>query len=95
MLNPFRFLFISLLFFALGVSACSQGSVRHLVADACMVNPGQTSRSEILELLGEPDTKRMLSSTTEEWVYYEEAKSAMQNAPLVGGVFDPNGYKRC
>ena len=92
MLNPFRFLFISLLLLALGAGGCSKGPVRHLVADACMVNPGQTSRSEILELMGEPDTKRMLDSTTEEWVYYEEATTALQNAPLVGGVFDPDGY---
>ncbi len=94
MLTPFRSLFIliTLLCLALCAGGCAKAPVRYLVADACMVNPGQTSRQEILKLMGEPDSKRMLSSTTEEWVYYEEKKSSLQSVPLVGDAFDPSGY---
>jgi hypothetical protein len=57
-----------------------------------MIKTNQTSRQDVLKLMGDPDSKRMLGPDTEEWVYYEEARATMQDAPLVGGVFDPDGY---
>jgi len=80
------------LFLAVAVGGCAKGPVRHLASDVCMVKPGQTTRQEVLELMGEPDSKRMVAASTEQWIYYEEDKSALQAAPLVGGTFDPNGY---
>ncbi len=93
MLNTFRPLFyISLFFLALSLAGCSGAPTRHLVSDVAMIKAGQTSREEVVKLMGEPDSKRMVSPETEEWVYYEEARATMQNTPLVGGVFDPDGY---
>ncbi|MBU0961929.1 MAG: hypothetical protein KKD01_13470 [Proteobacteria bacterium] len=90
-LRPLCFLIIAL-FLAVALGGCSQGSVRHLASDVCMIKAGQTSRQEVLELMGEPDSKRMVAPSTEQWVYYEEDKSSLQAAPVVGGTFDPNGY---
>jgi len=57
-----------------------------------MIKTGQTSRQDVVALMGDPDSKRMVSPETEEWVYYEEDRATLQDAPLVGGAFDSNGY---
>jgi len=93
MLNSFRpFVSLSILFLALSMAACSGTPTRHLVSDVCMIKAGQTSRQEVLTLMGDPDAKRMVAAQTEEWVYYEEDRGVLQDTPLVGGSFDPNGY---
>lgn len=80
------------LLLALVLAGCSGTPTRHLVSDVCMIKAGQTSRQEVLTLMGEPDSKRMVSPGVEEWVYYEEDRSMMQDTPLVGGAFDADGY---
>ena len=92
MLNTLRPLYITILFLSLLLAGCSGTPTRHLVSDVCMIKAGQTSREEVLKLMGDPDSKRMVSAQTEEWVYYEEARATLQNTPLVGGFFDPDGY---
>ncbi len=87
-----RSLFFLILACALFAGGCSRAPVRHLASDVCMVKAGQTSRQEILDLMGEPDSKRMVAADTEQWVYYEEDPSVLQAAPVLGGVFDPKGY---
>jgi hypothetical protein len=93
MFRTFRSLFsllvVGLLLLLVG---CSGTPTRHLVSDVCMIKSGQSSRQDVLTLMGEPDSKRMVSPDVEEWVYYEEDRSMMQDTPLVGGVFDANGY---
>ena len=81
-----------LLLLVFGLSGCSGTPTRHLVSDVAMIKAGDTNKEEVLRLMGDPDSKRKLNDTTEEWVYYEEDRSVMQDAPLVGGVFDANGY---
>ncbi len=88
-LRPLFFLIMAL---ALALGGCSSGPSRHLASDVCMIKSGQTSRQEVLELMGEPDSRRMVAAGTEQWVYYEEETSVLQAAPMVGGVFDPSGY---
>jgi len=95
MLTSFRplFLLTTLLFLTLLTGGCSHTPVRHLVSDACMVSVGHTTRKEVLKLMGDPDAKRMINPTTEEWVYYEEKRSTLQDTPFVGDMFDPSGYQ--
>lgn len=85
-------LFFTALLLALLLAGCSGTPTRHLVSDVCMIKSGQTSRQEVLQLMGDPDARRMVSTDTEEWVYYEESRAFMQDTPLVGGAFDPDGY---
>ncbi|MEN8198568.1 MAG: hypothetical protein ABFR63_00715 [Thermodesulfobacteriota bacterium] len=80
---------ILLLFFLVG---CSGTPTRHLVSDVCMIKAGQTSRQEVISLMGPPDSKRMIGPETEEWVYYEEDRSVLQDTPFVGDSFDADGY---
>lgn len=94
MLNSFRsVLLFVLLFSLLGLSGCSSTPTRHLVSDVAMISAGSTSRQEVLKLMGDPDSKRMLNADTEEWVYYEERAATIDGTPLFSEFFDPEGYE--
>ncbi len=89
-----RFAFLSaavVLFMAL--PGCYNHPVRHLASDVGLIKAGETTRQEVLALLGKPDSTRMVSADTEEWAYHEEDKSLLQKAPLVGEAFSAQGYK--
>ncbi|MDR3629686.1 MAG: hypothetical protein P4L42_05055 [Desulfocapsaceae bacterium] len=75
------------------LSGCTRYPVRHLASDASLIVIGKSSRNEVLTYLGEPDSERMVSADTAQWVYFEEDKSILQMAPLVGKTFSPSGYK--
>jgi hypothetical protein len=93
MLHSFRpLIFTNMLFLVLLLAGCSGTPTRHLVSDVAMIKAGESTREDVLTLMGDPDSKRMVSPEVEEWVYYEEARSTFQNTPFVGGVFDPDGY---
>ncbi len=94
MLNSFRLvlLLFILLFSIQSLSGCSSNPIRHLVSDVAMISAGSTSREDVLKLMGDPDSKRMLNADTEEWVYYEEQAATLEGTPLFDGVFDPDGY---
>ena len=74
------------------LTGCSSHHVRHLASDASLITIGKSTRNDVLTYLGEPDSQRMASADTEQWVYFEEDKSMLQKAPVVGKQFDPNGY---
>jgi hypothetical protein len=95
MLNYFRsfiLLFILLIFIS-GLGGCSSTPTRHLVSDVAMISVGNTSRQEVVKLMGDPDSKRMLDANTEEWAYYEELPATFEGTPLIGGLFDSDGYE--
>lgn len=75
------------------LSGCYNHPVRHLGSDVGLIKAGVTTRQEALSLLGDPDSTRTISTTTEEWTYHEEDKSLLQKAPVVGGAFSSKGYK--
>lgn len=77
----------------LAMSGCHNHPVRHLGSDVGLIKAGETTRQEALSLLGDPDSTRKVSATTEEWTYYEEDKSLLQKAPVVGGAFSAKGVK--
>ena len=94
MLNSFRLILLLfiLLFSIQSLSGCSSKPTRHLVSDVAMISAGNTSREEVLKLMGDPNSKRMLNADVEEWVYYEEKSATLEGTPLFDGVFDPEGY---
>jgi hypothetical protein len=75
------------------MSGCHNHPVRHLASDVGLIKAGETTRQEALSLLGDPDSTRKVSATTEEWMYQEEDKSLLQQAPVVGGAFSAKGVK--
>lgn len=81
---------VACLFLAL-LAGCSHHPVRNLASDISLVKTGETTRKEVLSLLGDPDSTRMVSDDTEEWAYYEEQRSMWQNTPVVGGAFSSKG----
>lgn len=94
MLNFYRVLLlhIVLLFIFAGLSGCSSTPTRHLVSDVAMIKAGTSTQKEVLKLMGDPDSRRMLDGKIEEWVYYEEKAATLDGTPLLGEVFDPDGY---
>lgn len=75
------------------LSGCYNHPVRHLASDVALIKAGETTRQEALALLGEPNSMRQISATTEEWTYFEEDKSLLQKTPVVGGAFSAKGSK--
>ncbi|MCI5160162.1 MAG: hypothetical protein D3906_17420 [Candidatus Electrothrix sp. AUS1_2] len=87
-----RFIFSALaaLFFLIG---CSSKPVRHLAPDAALVEPGKSTRQDVLRYLGQPDRRRSVSPGVEEYVYYNEQKGFLAGLPLVGRITDPESYE--
>jgi hypothetical protein len=74
------------------MSGCHNHPVRHLASDVGLIKAGETTRQEVISLLGDPDSTRMVSATIEEWTYYDEDKSLLQQTPLMGEAFSSKGY---
>ena len=87
-----RFLFsiFAVLFFLVG---CSSKPIRHLASEAALIEPGKSTRQDVVRYLGQPDRRRSLSSGAEEYVYYNERKGFWANLPWVGGLVDPDSYE--
>jgi len=78
-----------LLFFVCALAAmmlpgCAGHEVRHLASDACLVEPGQMDRQQVLGLLGPPDQKVSLDNGAEQWRYYQSQKSLLRRTPYIG-----------
>jgi hypothetical protein len=74
------------------LAGCATSPVRHLASDASLITIGKSTQDDVLTYLGQPDSERMVSSDTKQWVYFEEKRSLLQQTPLVGKVFKPEGY---
>ena len=88
----FRYLLYGLLL--AGLVSCAGKPVRHLTSDASLITVGSSTKEDVLTFLGDPDEQEILSSDSERWVYYEERRSTLQRAPLVGDWFGKAGFSR-
>ncbi len=88
-----RSLILCLCTLTLLLAGCYTKQVRHLASDAALIKPGQSTRKDVLQFLGEPDGHRMVSPGVEEYVYYEDRRSSLGRAPLVGSWIGPEGYE--
>ena len=79
--------------FALLLGGCYHKPVRHLVSDVGLIKAGQTTRLEVLQYLGEPDNQRKVAPGIEEYIYYEDKRSAFRRLPLINEVVDPSGFE--
>ncbi len=76
------------------LSGCGSTPVRHLASDAVLIASGKTTKADVLLLLGEPETRQLVSEGVEKWIYYEEEPSFLQETPLVGDmIFDAKGFR--
>lgn len=73
------------------LSACSSRSyVRHIASDLCLVVPQQSTKKEIITLMGAPDLRTPLPENREKWTYIQDRKSLMRKTPYIG---DKIGYE--
>ncbi len=84
---------ISILAVLLLLVGCSSKPVRHLASDAALVEPGKSTRQDVVRYLGQPDRHRSLSPGVEEYVYYNERKGFFGGLPFVGNLVDPDSYE--
>jgi hypothetical protein len=89
-MQRFIFLILATLFFLVG---CSSKPIRHLASDAALVEPGKSTRQDVVRYLGQPDRRRSLSPGVEEYVYYNERKGFFGNLLFVGKLIDPDSYE--
>ena len=87
-----RFLFFTftVLFLLVG---CSSKPIRHLASDAALIEPGKSTRQDVLRYLGQPDRRRSVSPGVEEYTYYNERKGFLAGLPLVDRMTDPESYE--
>ncbi len=83
---------ICVLLTAFAVSGCYNKPVRHLASDAALIKIGESSRSDVLTFLGEPDEQVTLGKGMEKWVFTEYENSALKAAPVVGKYFGEPDY---
>lgn len=88
-----QYLYFCLFAALLLLSGCSGKPVRHLASDAALIEPGTSTRQDVLRYLGEPDGHRTVSAGVEEFVYYQDREGLLRKLPLVGSWADPNGYE--
>ncbi|MCI5126886.1 MAG: hypothetical protein D3925_20995 [Candidatus Electrothrix sp. AR5] len=89
-MQRFIFSIFAVLFFLVG---CSSKPIRHLASDAALVEPGKSTRQDVVRYLGQPDRRRSLSPGVEEYVYYNERKGFFGNLPFAGKLVDPVSYE--
>lgn len=77
--------YTALLTIVLFLGGCATATpVRHLSSDVCLVLPESTTKSEVLDFLGEPDKKTTNDSSPETWIYYKKNEDLVRKLPVVG-----------
>ena len=71
------------------LTSCAGTPVRNLASDAALIKAGETSRRELLNLLGEPDERQIGRDKQETWIYHEKETSWLKSTPVVGRLFSP------
>ncbi len=69
----------------IGLGACHNKPVRHLVSDVALIEAGLSSREDVLIYLGEPDAVSGGENGVERWLYTDELhQSVFTEAPYIG-----------
>ncbi|RUM38491.1 MAG: hypothetical protein DSY57_02505 [Desulfobulbus sp.] len=71
----------------------SKEPVKHLAAEAAMIQPGVTTKTALLATLGQPNGRRTVSPGVEEYVYYADRKGMFSGMPVVGSWLGNKGYE--
>ena len=87
-----HFLLVTLCLFTLLAGCSSREQVRHLASDASLIVPQQSTATEVISLLGQPDQRRTLADETEEWIYYYSEQSLLRKTPFIGKKIGHENY---
>ena len=78
----------------LGMSGCYITPVRHLAADAAMVQVGVTTRDDVVVFLGQPDQRQELAGGVEALLYKEVHRSFFEKLPYLGKYIGSPEYRK-
>lgn len=74
-------------------AGCSFKPVRHLASDAALIRPGESTLTDVLQYLGQPDGRRSIAPGVEELFYAEERKGGLATLPGFERVIDPDSHE--
>ncbi len=88
----YSFFLVVVTVFAL--AGCYTTPVRHLSADAALLQAGKSTRQDVLVFLGDPDEQQELAEGVEKWLYKEKDTSFFEKTPLVGRYLGAPTYNQ-
>lgn len=88
-----RSILFILLALVMVLTGCYSKPVRHLASDASLIEPGVSTKKDVLLYLGEPNGQRMVSPGVEEYVYFEEQRDTLGRVPFIGSWIGAEGYE--
>ncbi len=77
----------------LGTVGCARKNVRHLASDCGLVTPGITTKQEVVNYLGQPDSEYKLPEGGLLWVYYESKSTMLHDTPYIGEKIGEETYE--
>ncbi|MDH3390260.1 MAG: hypothetical protein OEL85_00480 [Desulfobulbaceae bacterium] len=77
----------------LGTVGCARKKVRHLASDCGLVTPGITTKQEVVNYLGQPDSAYKLPEGNLLWVYYESKSTMWRDTPYIGEKIGEETYE--
>lgn len=83
---------VALSIFAL--AGCYTTPVRHLSADAALLQAGKSTQQDVIVFLGDPDEQQDLGEGAAKWLYKEKDISFLEKTPLVGRYLGAPAYNQ-
>ena len=85
-------LLVVLTVFAL--AGCYTTPVRHLSADAALLQAGKSTRQDVIVFLGDPEQQQDLGEGVEKWLYKEKDIGFLEKTPLLGRYMGSPTYNQ-
>jgi hypothetical protein len=87
----FSFLVVVTVF---ALAGCYTTPVRHLSADAALLQAGKSTRQDVIVFLGDPDEQQELGEGVEKWLYKEKDTSFIEKTPFLGKYLGAPTYNQ-
>ena len=77
----------------LGTAGCARKNVRHLASDVGLITPGTSTKQDVVNYLGQPNSEYKMPDGGLLWVYYETKKTVLRDTPYIGGKIGEETYE--
>ncbi len=77
----------------LGTAGCARKNVRHLASDVGLITPGTSTKQDVVNYLGQPNSEYKMPDGGLLWVYYDTKKTMLRDTPYIGGKIGEETYE--
>ena len=77
----------------LGTAGCARKNVKHLASDVGLITPGTSTKQDVVNYLGQPNSEYKMPDGGLLWVYYETKKTMLRDTPYIGGKIGEETYE--